>query len=71
MNHSSLIRTGLENARRNGVKLGRPSKQTDEIRAEAKKLREQGLSYRKIHAALTESGHSLSLGTTAKIVRNL
>lgn len=71
MSHSSQIRAGLERSRRHGVKLGPPYKQTAEIREEVKKLREQGLSYRAVHALLTERGHTLSLSTISRIIRSL
>jgi hypothetical protein len=44
----ALIREGLARARRRGVRLGPPIKVTETLKAQAKDLRKQGLTYRNI-----------------------
>ncbi len=44
------VKSGLQAARKRGIKLGRPSKGTAELLARVRSLRRQGLSYRAIAA---------------------
>jgi len=49
LHQSNLVKEGLERARKNGVKLGRPGKDmSDEMIAKFFKMREDGVSIRKI-----------------------
>lgn len=56
------IATGLSAARKRGVKLGPPTKVTDETRATVRRLRDQGATYKTIANQV-----GLSLGTVYKI----
>lgn len=49
---ASTVKAGLERAKARGVKLGAPSKITDEVALQILKLREDGLSYKKIALAV-------------------
>lgn len=51
----SRVIAGLENARSKGKILGRPSKKSEVLKQRAKKLRESGMSYRKIAKKLNVS----------------
>ena len=47
-NHINLIKKGLERARANGTKLGRPSVITEDVKYEVLTLRKQGVSIKKL-----------------------
>jgi DNA invertase Pin-like site-specific DNA recombinase len=57
------VRAGLEAAKKRGVKLGPPVKISPEKQLEAKKMREEGKSYREIARAL-----DLSYGAIYKLI---
>lgn len=57
------VRAGLDAARKRGTRLGPPVKVSPEIAASAKKLREEGKTYKAIAAQL-----ELSVGTVHQIV---
>lgn len=60
----SRVKAGLEAARQRGVKLGKPKKETEELRAEVKSRRAAGQSVRSIASDL-----SLSYGLIQRLAR--
>jgi DNA invertase Pin-like site-specific DNA recombinase len=58
------VRAGLDAAKKRGVKLGAPKKYDDELIAEARRLKEEGCTFRDISKKL-----SISLGTISKILK--
>ncbi len=57
-------KTALQTARRNGTRLGRPSRQPEDARILATKLRAEGYSLREIAAALEAAGILTATGKT-------
>ena len=62
---SERTKAALAVARSQGKRLGRPSRQSPEARELAAALRAEGLSLRKIAAALTEAGIPTATGKSA------
>jgi DNA invertase Pin-like site-specific DNA recombinase len=58
------VRAGLDAARKRGVKLGAPSKVSEEKQKEARAMKAQGLSYKAIAARL-----ELSVGSVHKMIK--
>ena len=61
---SARTRDALEIARSRGVRLGRPSRQSEAAKTLAAQLRAEGRSYGQIAAALTEAGITTPTGNT-------
>jgi len=59
LKHQS-IRDGLERARREGKRIGRPAKHSEELKNKAFNLREQGMSYRRISDFLGLAGGTVA-----------
>ena len=58
------VRAGLDAARKRGVKLGAPSKVSEEKQKEARAMKAQGLSYKAIAARM-----ELSVGSVHKMIK--
>lgn len=58
------VRAGLDAARKRGVRLGPPTKITDEMRSQVMELKRQGASYKEISKNM-----GISVGSISKIVK--